>query len=113
MALYAGNRLPFPNHNGWLMMMALCTVLITPPVLFIGQTAGWHAQVANLMVSHYLIGALLLWGLMAYARWSIAGLTVFDWCDQAQPFALRFQWKEGVDPTCPTPQRINRQQDRC
>ena len=72
LALYAGNRLPFPNHNGWSVVMGLSTLLITPPVVFMGQTAGWQAQIANVMVSHYLVGALLLWGLMASVRWSIA-----------------------------------------
>ena len=72
LALYAGNRLPVPQHSGWPVAMGLCILCITPPVMFVEQDVGWQAQVANVLLSHYLIGAWLLWGLLAYARWHVA-----------------------------------------
>ena len=72
LGLYVGNRLPISNGKASAVVMGVGTLLITPPVLFVGQDAGSQSPIANFMVSHYLMGAVVLWGLMAYTRWSIA-----------------------------------------
>ena len=67
LTLWAGNRLPIPDQGGWSAAMIFCTLLISPPVIFAGQEAssGWMGR---LMLSQYVLGALLLWGVLAYAR---------------------------------------------
>ncbi|MCE3224569.1 MAG: rane protein of unknown function [Nitrospira sp.] len=72
LALYAGNRLPIADHRGWLVAMITCLLLISPPVMFMGQHDEEYGQIARLFLSHYLVGALMLWGMLAYARWRVA-----------------------------------------
>lgn len=72
LALYAGKRLPIAGHGGWLAAMVLCILCISPPVTFMGQDGAVDGQIAKLFLSHYVIGALLLWGLLGYARWRAA-----------------------------------------
>lgn len=70
LSLYAGNRLPIPDHGGWVAALASCALLISAPVIYAGEEAanGWGGK---LVVSHYVLGGLLLWGLTAYSRWTI------------------------------------------
>lgn len=72
LGLYAGKRLPIQDHSGWPLAMVLCILCITPPVMFLGEDGALHGQLARTLLSHYLMGALLLWGLLAYARWQVA-----------------------------------------
>lgn len=72
LALYAGDRLPIPDRGWWPLAMLLCLLCVTPPVTFaIGEATG-DDWIAKLVLSHYVTGALLLWTLLAYARWRVA-----------------------------------------
>lgn len=75
LSLYVGNRLPIASHWGWAVGMALCLMLISPPVIFTGQETAAAHPITTLFLSHYVIGAILLWGLFGYARWSVAATT--------------------------------------
>ncbi len=75
LALYVGNRLPVPAQGGWAAGMSLCLLLISPPVTFSGPDQVAGDQIATLFLSHYVIGAVLLWGLCGYARWSVANVS--------------------------------------
>lgn len=66
--LYAGNRLPMPDRGGWLAAVVVATVLLTPPVTF-AEGTGSRGLVEKLLLSHYVLGALLLWGVLAVTRW--------------------------------------------
>ncbi len=70
LSLYAGNRLPIPDQGRWVAAMAFCGLLISAPVIYAGEDAtnGWAG---TLLLSHYVLGAFLLWGLLAYRRWTI------------------------------------------
>lgn len=68
LSLYAGNRLPMPGRGGWLAAMTVATLLLAPPVTFT-EGAVSRGLVEKLLLSHYVLGALLLWGVLAYARW--------------------------------------------
>ncbi|MCC2640747.1 MAG: rane protein of unknown function [Nitrospira sp.] len=72
LALYAGNRLPIPTQGGWLVVAVLCILFISPPVIFLNQDGSLAGQLVRLFLSHYMMGALLLWGLLGYARWRAA-----------------------------------------
>ena len=72
LGLYAGKRLPIKDDSGWLLVMVLSILCITPPVMFMGEDGALQGQLARVLLSHYLMGALLLWGLLAYARWQVA-----------------------------------------
>lgn len=75
LSLYVGNRLPVATHGGWAVGMTLCLLLISPPVTFSGPDQVAGDQIATLFLSHYVIGAILLWGLCGYARWSVANVS--------------------------------------
>ena len=75
LSLYVGNRLPVATHGGWAVGMTLCLLLISPPVTFPGPDQVAGDQIATLFLSHYVIGAILLWGLCGYARWSVANVS--------------------------------------
>ncbi len=68
LSLYAGNRLPMPDRGGWLAAVVVATVLLTPPVTF-AEGTGSRGLVEKLLLSHYVLGALLLWGVLAVTRW--------------------------------------------
>jgi hypothetical protein len=68
LSLYAGNRLPMPDRGGWLAAMTVAALLLSPPVTF-AEGAVSRGLVEKLLLSHYVLGALLLWGVLAYARW--------------------------------------------
>lgn len=68
LSLYAGNRLPMPDRGGWLAAMTVAALLLSPPVTF-AEGAVSRGLVETLLLSHYVLGALLLWGVLAYARW--------------------------------------------
>ena len=68
LSLYAGNRLPMPDRGGWLAAAVVATVLLTPPVTF-AEGTGSRGLVEKLLLSHYVLGALLLWGVLAVTRW--------------------------------------------
>lgn len=48
--------------------MTAATLLLAPPVTF-AEEAVSSGLVEKLLLSHYVLGALLLWGVLAYARW--------------------------------------------
>jgi hypothetical protein len=75
LSLYVGNRLPVATHGGWAVGMTLCLLLISPPVTFSGPDQAAGDQIPTLFLSHYVIGAILLWGLCGYARWSVANVS--------------------------------------
>jgi hypothetical protein len=64
--------LPIADHRGWLVAMITCLLLISPPVMFMGQHDEEYGQIARLFLPHYRVGALMLWGMLAYARWRVA-----------------------------------------
>ena len=68
LSLYAGNRLPIPDRGGWLAAMTVATVPLTSPVTFAEGTVS-PGLVEKLLLSHYVLGALLLWGVLAVTRW--------------------------------------------
>jgi hypothetical protein len=108
LGLYIGNRLPISNGKGSSAVMGIGTLLITPPVLFVGQNAGSQSPIANLMVSHYLMGALVLWGLMAYARWSMAEthhLRLMRTSQMSRPANMREEACEIQEPEASRDQR--------
>jgi hypothetical protein len=70
LSLYAGRQLAIPFHGGWLAAVAVCVLLISPPVTFVSPNSWLGAQMVNkFLMSHYLGGAVLLWLLLGYARW--------------------------------------------
>lgn len=70
LSLYAGNRLTMPDRGGWLVAVMAATVLLAPPVRFTAGAVS-NGLVETLLLSHYVMGALLLWGVLAYARWRV------------------------------------------
>ncbi|CAE6694085.1 conserved membrane hypothetical protein [Nitrospira defluvii] len=76
LSLYAGNRLPMPDRGGWLAAMTVATLLLAPPVTFT-EGAVSRGLVEKLLLSHYVLGALLLWGVLAYARWRMVEVQQF------------------------------------
>lgn len=68
LSLYAGNRLPMPDRGGWLAAVVVATGLLTPPVTF-AEGAVSRGLLEKLLLSHYVLGALLLWGVLAATRW--------------------------------------------
>ena len=70
LGLYAGNRLPIAAHGGWIAVMMLCALLISPPATFTEQDTP-RGMLGRLFLSHYVMGAALLWGFLAYARWRV------------------------------------------
>lgn len=97
LALYAGNRLPIPDHGGWFVAMVLCILFISPPVTFTGQDSSLDGPVARLLLSHYVIGAMLLWGLLAYARWRAAEAQQLRLVAAVQGTRSSTQMKQGRD----------------
>ena len=73
LSLYAGKRLPIPDRGGWLAAITIATLLLTPPVTF-AEGAVSRGLVEKLLLSHYVLGALLLWGVLAYARWRMVAV---------------------------------------
>ena len=76
LGLYAGNRLPIDARGGWIAVMMLCTLLISPPATFTGQDRP-RGMLGTLFLSHYVMGATLLWACLAYARWRVADAKSF------------------------------------
>lgn len=70
LSLYAGNRLLIPAQGWWLAAMIFCTLLVSPPVMFAGEQAA-SQWASRLLISHYVLGALLLWGVLAAIRWKL------------------------------------------
>ena len=97
LALYAGNRLPIGDQGGWLAGMVLCILFISPPVTFIGQDGSLDGQIARLFLSHYMAGALLLWGLLGYARWRAAEAQRIRLVSMRRGQPMLFQAKKRTD----------------
>ena len=76
LSLYAGNRLPMPDRGGWLAVVTAATLLLAPPVTF-AEGAVSRGPMETLLLSHYVLGALLLWGVLAYARWRMVEVRQF------------------------------------
>jgi hypothetical protein len=76
LGLYAGNRLPIDARGGWIAVMMLCTLLISPPATFTGQDRP-RGMLGTLFLSHYVMGATLLWACLAYARWRVGDAKSF------------------------------------
>ena len=73
LSLYAGNRLPIPAQGGWLAAMIVCTLLTSPPVIFAGEQVA-SQWAGRLLISHYVVGALLLWTVLTAIRWKIGAM---------------------------------------
>jgi hypothetical protein len=72
LCLYAGQRFSVPQRGAWLGWMAVCMLLISPPVTFVKPSGGFISQIMmKLFVSHYWAGALLLLTLLGCARLKI------------------------------------------
>lgn len=71
LSLYVGNRLPVSASGGCGAVLCLSVVMVFPPVTFAWPNGFPTGPVASLLLSHYGIGALLLWGLLAYERWRV------------------------------------------
>ena len=85
LALYAGNRLPIPQSNVGTLGMLACVLLVSPPVTVIGQQSLLGEQAARWLLAHYLLGGIILWGLLSYARWHLAKTEVVR--------MLRAEWR--------------------
>jgi hypothetical protein len=96
LGLYAGNRLPIADRGGWIAVMILCTLLISPPATFMGQDRA-RGMLGTLFLSHYVMGATLLWACLAYARWRVGDVK-----------SLRLV---AVEPRLPVPVSRKLQQD--
>ena len=101
LALYAGNRLPIPDHGGWFVAIILCILFISPPVTFTEQDSSLDGPVPRLLLSHYVIGAMLLWGLLAYARWRAAEAQQLRLVAAVQGTRSSTQMKKGHDSEAP------------
>ncbi len=64
-SLYIGGRLPVQQSGSWSLGMVACILLTSPPVLFLNPSSG--STVGILLISHYVFGALCLWGLLCLA----------------------------------------------
>ncbi|MCK6499363.1 MAG: DUF2029 domain-containing protein [Nitrospira sp.] len=72
LSLYMGNRLPMPQAGPWPILVGLAILLASPPVIFPWAEGASVGVWQKLLLSHYLAGALLLWALLAAARWLVA-----------------------------------------
>jgi hypothetical protein len=97
LALYVGHRLPIGAHSGWLAVMVLCILFISPPVTFMGQDGSLDGRIARLFLSHYMVGALLLWGLLGYARWRAAEAQQLRLVSARRGPPVPFQAKKRTD----------------
>jgi hypothetical protein len=69
LSLYFGNKLDIPNRGVWFSLMAASALLISPPVVIVGNNLSILGPLASkLLISHYLFGGLLLLGILLAAR---------------------------------------------
>ncbi len=66
-SLYIGGRLPIQQSWGWSLGMVVCMLLVSPPVVFLNPSAG--STLGKMVISHYVFGALCLWGLLCMGKW--------------------------------------------
>ena len=66
-SLYIGGRLPVQQSWDWSLGMLVCMLLTSPPVVFLNPSSG--GTLGKIVISHYVFGALCLWGLLCMARW--------------------------------------------
>ncbi len=70
LSLYVGERFPVRQSWQWALGMVVCFLLVSPPVVFVDPSSSWFGNaLGKLLLSHYVFGALLLWGLLCTARW--------------------------------------------
>lgn len=65
-SLYIGGRLPVEQSASWSLGMVACMLSTSLPVLFLNPSSG--STLGKLLLSHYVIGALCLWGLLCLAN---------------------------------------------
>lgn len=64
--LYVGGRLPVQQSASWSLGMGACMLSTSLPVLFLSPSSG--NTLGKLFLSHYVFGALCLWGLLCLAK---------------------------------------------
>ncbi len=65
-SLYVGEKLPLQPSVNVSMGMAACILLCSPPVVFFNPPLG--GAIGRIIISHYLMGAFLLWGLLCRTK---------------------------------------------
>lgn len=65
-SLYIGGRLPVQQSGTWSLGMVACMLSTSLPVLFLNPSSG--STLGKLFLSHYVFGALCLWGLLCLAK---------------------------------------------
>lgn len=66
-SLHAGGTLPIRQSGTWSPSMAACMVLVSPPVVFFDPSA--EGMLGKVFISHYVFGALWLWGFLCVNKW--------------------------------------------
>lgn len=64
-SLYLGGRLPIQESGNRSFGMMMCLLLTSPPVLFLAPS--YDSTAGIVLISHYLFGALGLWGILCLA----------------------------------------------
>lgn len=65
-SLYLGGRLPVQESASWSLGMVACMLSTSLPVLFLNPSFG--STGGKLFLSHYVFGALCLWGLLCFSN---------------------------------------------
>ena len=65
-SLYLGGKFPFQPSLRLSVGVAVCILLTSPPVVFLNSS--WGGALGRVVISHYLAGAMLFWGLLCMTK---------------------------------------------